>query len=185
MALDIETDTSDNGLAWRRTRVVSVAVYRSHTEHQLFDNPRERVLLDELARWLAGQPVATVETWNGVKFDLPMLWNRSAACQSKLQSYLASGIDSPASWFGHHRHRDLMLEWKGWANRTIGTCRLKAVAEYFHLSPIYLDMSGRTANSLEDIRRYNLSDARVTWELGRIWDRDHPGGQDSEAIPNL
>lgn len=178
MALDIETDTSRNGLVAHLTRVVSVAVYGGPGDQAVFDGSDERRLLDELARVLDAERSCVIETWNGCGFDLPMLAARAAACGSRLQVDLRSqpergtgGTSGQAPWFGRiggHAHRDLMIVWQPWASSHLRTCRLKVVARAFGLAPIELEVAKLNTYRQGEVADYNLSDARVTWLLGAI-----------------
>lgn len=178
IALDVETDTSVNGLVASVTRVVSVAVYLAPELHVVFDAPDERRLLDDLAAFLGGQAPSVIETWNGRCFDAPMLAARAAASGSRLEVDLRVRPGSPGAGppylaacrgrIGSHAHRDLMVVWRHWATTHLGTCRLKSVARAFGLAPLELDAAHLTRYSRSQVAAYNLSDARVTWLLGAI-----------------
>lgn len=178
LALDIETDTSVNGLVPRLTKVISVAGYLGPADHAVFDAPDERQLLDDLAGWIETQGPVLIETWNGCRFDLPMLAARAIASGSRLHvdararpARARVGESVPAAQVGRlgfHDHCDLMIVWRNWARRHLGTCRLKVVARAFDLVPIELDATNLSRCQRSQIAAYNLSDARVTWLLGAI-----------------
>ncbi len=73
--LDIETDTSIDGLDPTVGAVVAVAV--SSAERDVVLTGDESLLLARLDRHLAGLAAGTIVTWNGASFDLPFLAERA------------------------------------------------------------------------------------------------------------
>ena len=76
--LDIETDTTENGLDPRVAAVVTVALV-GPTYEEVFTGPESQLLTDLDARLAQLEP-GVLATWNGSAFDLPFLADRAAAC---------------------------------------------------------------------------------------------------------
>src|SRR4051812_37116972 len=74
--LDIETDTTVNGLDPAHAAIVAVGV-SGDVGDVVFRGP-ERRLLRSLDAWLRRMPAGVVVTWNGSGFDLPFLADRAA-----------------------------------------------------------------------------------------------------------
>jgi DNA polymerase elongation subunit (family B) len=74
--LDIETDTSVNGLDPAVGGIVTVAL-SSPSGDEVFDGPEIDMLAAVDAR-LAGLAPGVLATWNGAFFDLPFLADRAA-----------------------------------------------------------------------------------------------------------
>src|SRR5690348_12681457 len=73
--LDIETDTTVDGLDPQRSRIVAAAVAGPHGV-RVFDDRDESLLLDRLDWHLAALEAGVLATWNGAGFDLPFLADR-------------------------------------------------------------------------------------------------------------
>lgn len=159
IALAIETTRR-----WHTSgRVLTVAVWAGDdpAAHAVFGPGVEADLLAALAAWLDGRAPATVVTWNGTAFDLPVLVARSAALGVGLGASLA-----------RHGHVDVGRLWRGPALQQIGTWRLKAVAAWHGIPVIELDCSMPewvTRYTWEEIRAYNSSDVRATHRLALLW----------------
>ena len=74
--LDIETDTTENGLDPRVAAVVTVALAGPGYE-EVFTGPEPELLLDLDERIRELEP-GVLATWNGAAFDLPFLSDRAA-----------------------------------------------------------------------------------------------------------
>jgi hypothetical protein len=111
--LDIETDTTVNGLDPSVSSIVAVSL-STEEDNVTFTGP-EKKLLRSLDRHLKRMPPGVLVTWNGSGFDLPFLTDRSAAAKVKLGLELTPdqslphkyapliGHDSPyrARWHQH------------------------------------------------------------------------------------
>ena len=73
--LDIETDTTVDGLDPTVARVLTVALSSSGLD-EVFSGPEARLLTDLDAR-LSCLPPGVLATWNGAAFDLPFLADRA------------------------------------------------------------------------------------------------------------
>jgi hypothetical protein len=196
--LDIETDTSADGLDPGVARVVAVAVSSATGGDVVVTGP-EPALLRALDDHLAGLAPGVVVTWNGGAFDLPFLSTRAALAGVALglelawdpRGYRPGRVPLPgsigtyaASWHGHV-HLDAYRAWRTFAGPD-EPCGLKAVARAEGFDPVELDdVTALHHLPPADLRRYVASDARVTRHLAeRRWrdvrrfiDRLPPGGQ--------
>lgn len=86
--LDIETDTSLDGLDPHVGMITSVALSVSGND-RLFQGP-ERELLIDLDRALRALPPGLLATWNGGAFDLPYLADRASLWGIRLGLVLAA-----------------------------------------------------------------------------------------------
>ena len=76
IGLDIETDTTIDGLNPRQSSVLAVAISGGGIEAVL-DGPDERSVLVETDRLLASIGAGVLVTWNGSGFDLPFIATRA------------------------------------------------------------------------------------------------------------
>ena len=76
IGLDIETDTTIDGLNPRQSSVLAVAISGGGIEAVL-DGPDERSVLVETDRLLASIGAGVLVTWNGAGFDLPFIATRA------------------------------------------------------------------------------------------------------------
>src|SRR4051794_18369466 len=80
--LDIETDTSVDGLDSSCAAIVAVGVSWDGGD-VVFRGP-EAQLLRSLDKWLRRMPSGVLVTWNGSGFDLPFLADRAALAGVRL-----------------------------------------------------------------------------------------------------
>lgn len=196
--LDIETDTSDDGLDPGVARIVAVAV-SSEREGEVILTGNEAGILRALDDHLAGTEPGVLVTWNGGAFDLPFLATRAAGVAVDLGLELAWDPTGyrlgrvplaghlgtyAASWYAH-RHVDAYRAWRALLDPGL-PCGLKAVARAEGLHPVEVDDVTRLHDlGVGDLRRYVASDASLARQLaGRRWhevrrfiDRLPPGGQ--------
>ncbi len=185
--LDIETDTTVDGLDPRVGRVLAVAVADADGV-TVIDDPSEAELLAGLERHLAGLDPGVLVTWNGARFDLPYLSTRAARGQVRLGLQLEADptrfhrpdrtdgrtdrVDRNepgyrACW-GRHRHLDVYRCYRADVGPALGmTCSLKSVAALAGLAPIRVDTARVHALAPEVLRAYVASDAVCTRELAR------------------
>lgn len=196
--LDIETDTSADGLDPGVARVVAVAVSSAARGELVLTGP-EAALLAALDAHLGALAPGVIVTWNGGAFDLPFLATRAERAGVELglelawdpRGYRPGRAPLPgsigtyaASWHGHV-HLDAYRAWRTLAGPD-EPCGLKAVARAEGFDPVELDdVTALHALPAGDLCRYVASDARVTRDLAeRRWrdvrrfiDRLPPGGQ--------
>jgi hypothetical protein len=178
--LDIETDTTVNGLDPSVSSVVAVSL--SGEEGSVtFCGPEQR-LLRSLDRHLRHLPPGVLVTWNGSGFDLPFLHDRARATRTKLALQLTPDASLPhkhAPLIGHdlpyrarwhkHLHVDACCVY-----RTLlpdGTsCALKPVARDAGYVVVEEDRSTLHELDVASLVRYVASDAELARLLAqRVW----------------
>ena len=191
--LDIETDTTVDGLDPRVARIVAVAVAGADGV-RVFSESDESVLLDRLDWHLASLDPGVLVTWNGAAFDLPFLADRFGACglRSGLRLTLdpsIAAVHTPlpghlggyrGSWHGH-AHLDVYRVFRADVVPALGVSGgLKSIARLCGLNPIQLAAAHLHEYSTDQVNAYVASDAACTRELAlRRWDTarlavDHP-----------
>ena len=175
--LDIETDTSVDGLDPAVSPVVAVAVVSAEHQHVVLGPEPE--LLAAVDRLLSRLPPGLLVTWNGAGFDLPFLADRSRLAGVPLSLRLwadpaLGGRDSSlpghreryrATWFGH-RHLDGYRLYRADVGRTLGlSCGLKPLARLVGLHPVEVDRGRIHQLGREELRAYVASDAHLARQL--------------------
>jgi hypothetical protein len=174
--LDIETDTSVDGLDPGVAAVVAVAVCGPGVEQVLLGPEPE--LLAGLDRLIRSLPRGYLVTWNGSGFDLPFLAERSRVAATplglRLRAQPARTVpagDRPptvrvrATWHGH-RHLDGYRLYRADVGRSLGLpCGLKPLARLVGLQPVEVDRERMHHLGPDELRDYVLSDARLAREL--------------------
>ena len=162
--LDIETDTSVDGLDPRVSAIVAVAVSTGDTDH-VFDGDERRLLveLDEFLRFL--DPGVLV-TWYGSGFDLPFLETRSTLTGVPLGLSVGPCRHDPealaGTWHGH-RHLDAYRVYRNDLTRLLDlSCSLKSVSRLLGYEPIEVEVEQLHDLSPAELRAYVASDARLT-----------------------
>ena len=178
--LDIETDTTADGLDPRVARVVAVAVSAADGPTVLAGP--ERALLRALDTHLRRCPPGVLVTWNGAAFDLPFLADRARQAGVRLGLHLRpddslAGRHPPlpghaaayrARWHGHV-HLDACLLYRALAGDG-RSCALKPLARRFGLPTVDEDASRIHELSPAALRRYVAQDALLARLLAeRCW----------------
>ncbi len=171
--LDIETDTTENGLDPRVAAVVTVALAGQGYE-EVFTGP-EAQLLTDLDERLAQLEPGVIATWNGAAFDLPFIADRAAQHGVPLglrlehdRAITMRRAPLPghrgayrASWFDHG-HLDAYRLYRGDVGPAMRiSCSLKSIARFVGLSPIEVDRTKIHDLSNEALHAYAASDARL------------------------
>ena len=180
--LDIETDTSTDGLDPRVSRVIAVAVTGDHG-HDVFTGP-EPALLCRLDERLAELPPGVLVTWNGAAFDLPFLADRAEIERVDLALRLRLDRAIPmrrpplpghlgayrALWHGH-RHLDAYRLYRGDVKATLGvSCSLKSIARLVGLPVIDVLRDRIHELPADELAAYVANDAELARELAaRRW----------------
>lgn len=176
--LDIETDTTVDGLDPLVAPVVAVAVAGPNGV-TVFDDSNEALLLDRLDWHLASVEPGVLATWNGANFDLPFLHLRAqrhgVALGLRLRpdpilplprEPLAGQAHTNRAWWHGHAHLDAYRLYRGDVVPALGVSGgLKSIALLCGLSPVQVDASHVHELSSADLRAYVSSDARCTREL--------------------
>jgi DNA polymerase elongation subunit (family B) len=171
--LDIETDTTENGLDPRVAAVVTVALAAPGYE-EVFTGPEDQLLLD-LDHRLSRLEPGVIATWNGAAFDLPFIADRAALHGLDLglrlqHDHALTMHRAPlpghrgayrAAWFDHG-HIDAYRLYRGDVGPALRiSCSLKSIARFVGLSPIEVDRTKIHDLSNEALHAYAASDARL------------------------
>jgi hypothetical protein len=200
--LDIETDTTENGLDPRVASVVTVALSAPGLD-EVFSG-RESTILFDVDQRLRGLPAGVLATWNGAAFDLPFLADRAA--HHGLELGLRLQFDPTlamrraplpghrgayrGAWY-EHGHIDAYRLYRGDVGPSLRvSCSLKSIARLVGLSPIEVDRGRIHDLSNEALHAYASSDARLARVLterrwasaSRFIDRLSPPGGRRSAI---
>ena len=178
--LDIETDTTVNGLDPTQAEIVAIALTMPYSSDGdvVLTGPEAQMLkdLDDLLQEL---PAGVIVTWNGAAFDLPFLAERARRAGVPLHLRLAEdpSLDDPrrpsrdgrsayrASW-GAHRHLDGYRLYRADVGRALRLpCGLKPMAKLVGLQPVEVDREQIHQLSPQDLHEYVASDARLAREL--------------------
>ncbi len=196
--LDIETDTSTDGLDPAVAAVVAVGLSSRATGDVVLTGG-EAGILQALDSFLRDAEPGILVTWNGGAFDLPFLFSRGGSAGVALGLELAwdpSGYRPgrrplpghlgtyAAAWYDHG-HLDAYRAWRRLSDPHQG-CGLKEVARSVGLEAVELDDPSQVHGvPLGQLRRYVASDASLARRLAElrwrdVWafrDRMPPGGQ--------
>jgi DNA polymerase elongation subunit (family B) len=180
--LDIETDTTVDGLDPVRSPVVTAAL-STPDDDEVFTGT-ETAILGALDNRLRALPAGVLATWNGAAFDLPFLADRAAACGVALGLRLApdpTGLPTHdplpghagayrASWYGH-RHLDGYRVYRADVGPLLRvSCSLKAIARLVGLAPVEVDRERIHDLPAAALAAYVASDARLARVLAeRRW----------------
>jgi DNA polymerase elongation subunit (family B) len=171
--LDIETDTSVDGLDPAVSPVVTVAL-SGPAGDEVFAGA-ERDLLAALDEALRALPPGVLATWNGAAFDLPFLADRAArlglavGLTIELDPTIVSRRPPLAghtgayrgTWHGH-RHIDTYRLYRGDVGPALQvSCSLKTIARLVGLTPVEVDRERIHALPDDVLRAYVTSDARL------------------------
>lgn len=180
--LDIETDTTVDGLDPGVARILTVALSSDEVD-EIFTGP-EPQLLAELDVRLADIEPGVLCTWNGGAFDLPFIADRAALHGVPLglrleldPSILVRGRALPGhrgayrgSWH-HHAHLDAYRVYRSDVGAALRiSCGLKSIARFVGLVPVEVDRTRIHQLDQEALHAYASSDARLARVLAeRRW----------------
>jgi len=178
--LDIETDTTIDGLDPQVSPIVAVAVATDEgTTVLLGDEPD---ILRRLEQTLDALPAGVIVTWNGAGFDLPFITHRSRVCGVTLSLRVTghpwvadppTAIDAndgpePASLsvWGAHGHLDGYRVYRSDVGATLRlSCGLKAMARLVGLTPVEVDRTDISSLPADVLHDYVASDAELARAL--------------------
>ena len=199
--LDIETDTSTNGLDPAVAPVVAVGLSSEAEGDVAFTGPEAAVLTD-LDAYLSTLPPGVIVTWNGAAFDLPFLADRAAThgleiglsilwdpAIRKRRDPIPGHVGAYRARWHDHDHLDAYRAYRRIAEDPEISCALKAVARREGFEPIEVDCEQIHTLSPDELASYVLSDARLArllasrrWrEIRHFVDRHRPSPQLSLA----
>jgi DNA polymerase elongation subunit (family B) len=132
----------------------------------------ERELIQDIMKML-GTPDMRIVTWNGIGFDLPMIYKRAMILGVDPGSFGAPPLSAWTKRYSTDRHYDLMQIWGGWNSGQYS--KLDTVARLVlgeHKTDgidvtTFADVM-QTAAGRAKIAAYCLQDTRLTW---RLWKR--------------
>ena len=180
--LDIETDTTVDGLDPSVSRIVAIALSAGGMD-ELFEGPEDEILV-ALDERLCGLEPGVLATWNGSAFDLPFIADRAARWRLGLGLRIVAdprirhrhgplpGHDHcyRAAWFGH-AHLDAYRLYRDDVGPALRiSCSLKSIARFVGLAPLEVDRERIHDLSREALHAYAASDARLARVLAeRRW----------------
>jgi len=171
--LDIETDTTVDGLDPNVAPVVTVALSNDGFD-EVFTGPEHQILC-ELDDRLAAMTPGVIATWNGAAFDLPFLADRAELHGLGLGLRLRPDprivLDHEplpghlyayrARWHGHG-HIDAYRLYRADVGPTLKvSCSLKSIARLVGFTPVDVDRTRIHDLSHEMLHAYAASDARL------------------------
>ena len=195
--LDIETDTTTNGLDPSVAAVVAVGLSSERFGDIAFTGD-EPTVLRELDAHLADLEPGVLVTWNGAAFDLPFLADRAAAHDLELglsilwdpairkkRDPIPGHVGAYRAHWHHHDHVDAYRAYRGLTDDPELSCALKAVARREGFEPVEVDCEQIHSLTTDELVAYVLSDARLArllaarrWrEIRRFADRHQPSAQ--------
>jgi DNA polymerase elongation subunit (family B) len=171
--LDIETDTTVDGLDPEVASVVTVALSNDGFDDVFTGD--EVTILHDLDQRLAAVEPGVIATWNGAAFDLPFLADRAARrgidLGLRLRPDPAIRLDHDplpghrsayrARWHGHG-HVDAYRLYRADVGPALRvSCSLKSIARLVGFTPIDVDRTRIHDLSHEMLHAYAASDARL------------------------
>lgn len=129
----------------------------------------ERGLLQGIMRVLGTEELRLV-TWNGIGFDLPMIYKRALILGVDPANFGAPPLSAWTKRYATDRHYDLMQVWGGWrdyvkldtvARLVLGAS--KAECDVTTIADLIATDEGRAK-----VADYCVQDTRLTWQL---WNR--------------
>ena len=172
--LDIETDTTVDGLDATCSAIVAVAV-STVAGDRVFTGD-ERQILRSLDALLAALEPGVLVTWNGTFFDLPFIRTRAALLGEPIGLCLDG--DECTEWpplhhpgphgcsWGEHRHLDGYRLYRDDLGRSLGlSCGLKSLSRLAGLHPVEVDRSQIHQLDEDAVRAYVASDARLARQM--------------------
>jgi uncharacterized protein YprB with RNaseH-like and TPR domain len=171
--LDIETDTTVNGLDSGVAAVVTIAL-SLHDYDEVFSGG-ELSILSQLDARLAELPPGVLATWNGAAFDLPFIADRADMLELPIGLRLQHDPSirmhhqplpgHPGSYrarWHRHGHIDAYRLYRGDVGPALRiSCSLKSIARLVGLAPLQVDRNRIHDLSREVLHAYAASDARL------------------------
>jgi hypothetical protein len=171
--LDIETDTTVDGLDPAVARILTVALSSDEVD-EIYTGP-EHQLLRELDDRLAAIEPGVICTWNGGAFDLPFIADRAALHGLRLglrleldPTIVVRGRALPGhrgayrgAWH-RHAHLDAYRVYRSDVGPALRiSCGLKSIARFVGLVPVEVDRTRIHLLDQEALHAYASSDARL------------------------
>jgi DNA polymerase elongation subunit (family B) len=177
-ALDIETDTTVNGLDPKVSKIIAVAVSCSRGDNKVFTGS-EVEILTKLERYIRKLPDGVIVTWNGAVFDLPFLMDRYQTLGVDTTLEIAPDLQVHIKYeplkghksgykgrWGYHAHCDISPLYYTLATKLGLRHGLKPVArEILGIEPIEVDRTQMHRLSNKQLYDYAISDTDITLGL--------------------
>ena len=178
--LDIETDTSVNGLDPRLSRVTAIGVAGDGWRRSFMG--AEADVLTDADRFLADLEPGVLVTWNGAAFDLPFLADRAEVAGVDLGLRVRPDPDlavqgSPlpghtaayrGGWWGH-THADAYRELRGFAHGFGLSAGLKPFARLHGIDCVEEDRTDLHSLGQDRLGAYVASDAAAARSLAVLY----------------
>jgi DNA polymerase elongation subunit (family B) len=174
--LDIETDTTADGLDPAVAPIIAVAVATSDGDYVIDGD--EVALLARLDRLLARLPPGVLVTWYGSGFDLPFIDARAHSLGVDI-GLVVEPVPGDATvvggWHGH-RHLDAYRVYRNDLRRHLDvSCSLKSVSRLLGHPTVEVDLDRLHLLDRAALREYVASDARLARLAAlRRWDTAAP-----------
>lgn len=177
--VDIETDTTANGLDPSVAEIVSIALW-SPDVSEVIAGGTECERIERFVELLDSLPDGVAVTWNGSVFDVPFIEDRArmngVATGFVLQAdpaiipkydFLPGHTSGYRARLRRHRHADIAYAYRGYAMDHLEPkgWSLKPVARALGIEMVEVDRARVHELSPEEVASYNLSDARGTYLL--------------------
>jgi len=136
------------------------------TSMATMDDAGERAILQEIMQAL-GQDEMRLASWNGIGFDLPMVYKRAMVLGVDPGDFGAPPLSAWTKRYAADRHYDLMQIWGGWrdfvkldivAGMVLGA--RKVPFDVTTIPDLLASPDGR-----KQVEEYCLQDTRLTWAL--------------------
>ena len=132
----------------------------------------ERELVQSILRML-GADEARIVTWNGIGFDLPMIYKRAMILGVDPGSFGAPPLGAWIKRYTTDRHYDLMQIWGGWSSQAFTKLDVVAGMVLGERKTDGFDVTAiagliETEEGRAKVAAYCLQDTRLTW---RLWKR--------------
>jgi predicted PolB exonuclease-like 3'-5' exonuclease len=128
----------------------------------------ERALIQDIMKMLGNEQMR-LTTWNGIGFDLPMIYKRAMILGIEPANFKAPPLPAWCKRYSVDRHCDLMQIWGGW--NTKDNEKLETVANLIlgeHRADIPYDQVPeliKTADGRKSVLEGCLNHTQLTWEL--------------------
>jgi DNA polymerase elongation subunit (family B) len=182
-SLDIETDTSADGLDPRISRITEIAV-ETASGAEVFVDESERAMLSQANEFIRELSPGLIVTWNGAKFDIPFIVTRASRYESSGIGISSFEMPSLPGWYRFlpgwdhacgctwaaagglaHQHLDICYAYRRFADLQRVKWALKPVCRASGIEMIEVDRTRMHELTPEERREYAISDVHGTREL--------------------
>lgn len=189
LAWDIETKTAGISPNWRRDKIISIATWGdTNNSHKFFYGDTKNVIEEFLAFVKEYNPDILADFY-GRFYDIPCLLENCKQLRIKCrlgrdgsQPYIfkkeferrGKGRIEKTVRINGRLHFDVQKEVDADYTLTLAGLKnrgLKEVARYYGLNPVEIDYNKIAELPVEELRKYNLSDARCTYYIAQIYFR--------------